>query len=135
MDQAGDIFLNTSLTEAFCMAIVEAASCGLLVVSTNVGGVPEVLPARMRLLAEPTPASLLAAVRQAIAKVDATPIDRQQQHEEVWMICTKLACASKSCNSVAAKQNKLRGHVQLRQRAMWSAGVPDVQLVSHCSTH
>ena len=24
----GDIFLNTSLTEAFCMAIVEAASCG-----------------------------------------------------------------------------------------------------------
>ena len=32
----GDIFLNTSLTEAFCMAIVEAASCGLLVVSTKV---------------------------------------------------------------------------------------------------
>ena len=24
----GQIFLNTSLTEAFCMAIVEAASCG-----------------------------------------------------------------------------------------------------------
>lgn len=24
----GDIFLNTSLTEAYCMAIVEAASCG-----------------------------------------------------------------------------------------------------------
>merc|ERR1719268_449549 len=40
----GDIFLNTSLTEAFCMAIVEAASCGLLVVSTKVGGIPEVLP-------------------------------------------------------------------------------------------
>jgi phosphatidylinositol glycan class A protein len=31
----GDIFLNTSLTEAFCIAIVEAASCGLLVVSTR----------------------------------------------------------------------------------------------------
>ncbi len=40
----GHIFLNTSLTEAFCIAIVEAASCGLFVVSTNVGGVPEVLP-------------------------------------------------------------------------------------------
>lgn len=24
----GDIFLNTSLTEAYCMAIVEAVSCG-----------------------------------------------------------------------------------------------------------
>ena len=38
----GDIFINASLTEAFCMAIVEAASVGLLVVSTAVGGVPEV---------------------------------------------------------------------------------------------
>ena len=28
----GDIFLNTSLTEAFCMAIVEAVACGLTVV-------------------------------------------------------------------------------------------------------
>ena len=24
----GDIFLNTSLTDAFCIAIIEAASCG-----------------------------------------------------------------------------------------------------------
>lgn len=38
----GQIFVNASLTEAFCMAIVEAASVGLLVVSTKVGGVPEV---------------------------------------------------------------------------------------------
>ncbi len=37
----GDIFINASLTEAFCCAIVEAASVGLLVVSTAVGGVPE----------------------------------------------------------------------------------------------
>lgn len=49
----GDIFLNTSLTEAFCMAIVEAASCGLYVVSTNVGGIPEVLPSHMIKYAEP----------------------------------------------------------------------------------
>ena len=40
----GHIFLNTSLTEAFCMAILEGASCGLQVVSTCVGGIPEVLP-------------------------------------------------------------------------------------------
>lgn len=31
----------SSLTEAFCIAILEAASCGLLTVSTRVGGVPE----------------------------------------------------------------------------------------------
>ncbi len=28
----GDIFLNTSLTEAFCIAIVEAASCGCVLI-------------------------------------------------------------------------------------------------------
>ena len=39
----GQIFLNASLTEAFCMAIVEAASVGLKIVSTRVGGVPEVI--------------------------------------------------------------------------------------------
>lgn len=38
----GHIFVNASLTEAFCMALLEAASVGLLVVSTAVGGVPEV---------------------------------------------------------------------------------------------
>ncbi len=27
----GDIFLNTSLTEAFCIAIVEAACCGYVI--------------------------------------------------------------------------------------------------------
>ena len=50
----GNIFLNTSLTEAFCIAIVEAASCGLQVVSTRVGGIPEVLPPDLIILATPT---------------------------------------------------------------------------------
>uniref|UniRef100_A0A915PRN2 phosphatidylinositol N-acetylglucosaminyltransferase n=1 Tax=Setaria digitata TaxID=48799 RepID=A0A915PRN2_9BILA len=53
----GQIFLNTSLTEAFCMSIVEAASCGLHVVSTRVGGIPEVLPKQFILLEEPEPDS------------------------------------------------------------------------------
>lgn len=39
----GDVFLNCSLTESFCIANLEAACCGLYVVSTDVGGVPEVL--------------------------------------------------------------------------------------------
>jgi phosphatidylinositol glycan class A protein len=38
----GHIFLNCSLTESFCIALLEAASCGLFVVSCRVGGVPEV---------------------------------------------------------------------------------------------
>ena len=39
----GSIFLNTSLTESFGTAIVEAACTGLFVVSTRVGGVPELI--------------------------------------------------------------------------------------------
>lgn len=49
----GHIFLNCSLTESFCMALLEAASCGLHVVSTKVGGVPEVLPPSMIKFAQP----------------------------------------------------------------------------------
>ena len=51
--QRGHIFLNTSLTESFCLSMLEAASCGLLVVSTDVGGIPEVLPAGMAYMAKP----------------------------------------------------------------------------------
>ncbi|KAJ5070951.1 n-acetylglucosaminyl-phosphatidylinositol biosynthetic protein [Anaeramoeba ignava] len=62
----GDIFLNTSLTEAFCIAIVEAASCGLFVVSTAVGGVPEVLPSHMIKFAKPDAEQLAQAVIDSI---------------------------------------------------------------------
>lgn len=63
----GHIFLNTSLTEAYCMAIVEAASCGLQVVSTKVGGIPEVLPPDLIYLVEPTVPALLDGLDAAIA--------------------------------------------------------------------
>ncbi|VZH87189.1 unnamed protein product [Fusarium fujikuroi] len=43
----GHIYLHPSLTEAFGTVIVEAASCGLYVVCTQVGGIPEVLPSHM----------------------------------------------------------------------------------------
>lgn len=55
----GHIFLNTSLTESFCIAILEAACCGLLVVTTDVGGVPEVLPPHMGYLAKPDEKSII----------------------------------------------------------------------------
>uniref|UniRef100_V5HA01 Putative n-acetylglucosaminyltransferase complex n=2 Tax=Ixodes ricinus TaxID=34613 RepID=V5HA01_IXORI len=62
----GDIFLNASLTEAFCMAIVEACACGLQVVSTRVGGVPEVLPPDLIWLCDPSVGGLLEGLENAI---------------------------------------------------------------------
>ncbi|KAK8405849.1 hypothetical protein O3P69_001968 [Scylla paramamosain] len=62
----GHIFLNTSLTEAFCIAICEAVCSGLQVVSTNVGGIPEVLPAHLIHLAHPNVESLTEKLELAI---------------------------------------------------------------------
>lgn len=62
----GHLFLNCSLTEAFCIAILEAVSCGLFVVSTRVGGVPEVLPEHMIKYAEPNAADIVEALSDAI---------------------------------------------------------------------
>ncbi|CEL95811.1 unnamed protein product [Vitrella brassicaformis CCMP3155] len=76
----GHIFLNSSLTEAFCIAIIEAAACGLLVVSTRVGGVPEVLPEDMMRLAEPNAASIVGVLGEAIHRapnIDAFEHNRQ----------------------------------------------------------
>lgn len=49
----GSIFMNTSLTESFGIAILEAACAGLYVVSTRVGGIPEILPEDMISFANP----------------------------------------------------------------------------------
>eukprot|EP00240_Pyramimonas_obovata_P004562 CAMPEP_0118959672 /NCGR_PEP_ID=MMETSP1169-20130426/63250_1 /TAXON_ID=36882 /ORGANISM="Pyramimonas obovata, Strain CCMP722" /LENGTH=408 /DNA_ID=CAMNT_0006907811 /DNA_START=629 /DNA_END=1852 /DNA_ORIENTATION=+ len=77
----GQLFLNMSLTEAFCIALLEAASCGLLVVSTRVGGVPEVLPAHMLLLAPPCAEALEGAVSEALDRLPH--VDPLQLHHEV----------------------------------------------------
>jgi phosphatidylinositol N-acetylglucosaminyltransferase subunit A len=65
----GHIFLNTSVTEAFCIAALEAASAGLLVVTTNVGGCPEILPEDLLYLAEPNVPALYKMLEKAIADV------------------------------------------------------------------
>lgn len=72
--RSGHIFLNTSLTEAYCMAIVEAASCGLQVVSTRVGGIPEVLPSNLITL---TDASIDALYVGLVTAIET--IQRQRQ--------------------------------------------------------
>lgn len=71
----GHIFLNTSLTESFCIAILEAACCGLLVVSTDVGGVPEVLPPNMAYLAKPDEKSIIRQLGKAIRNVKDVPTE------------------------------------------------------------
>ncbi|KAJ3283158.1 hypothetical protein HDU79_009295 [Rhizoclosmatium sp. JEL0117] len=79
----GHIFLNTSLTEAFCIAIVEAACCGLLVVSTKVGGIPEVLPDHMIVFSEPDQDDLVSSIQIAIDRMKTNPPDPYKLHHEI----------------------------------------------------
>eukprot|EP00601_Ochromonadales_sp_CCMP2298_P022804 CAMPEP_0173323156 /NCGR_PEP_ID=MMETSP1143-20121109/30378_1 /TAXON_ID=483371 /ORGANISM="non described non described, Strain CCMP2298" /LENGTH=410 /DNA_ID=CAMNT_0014267125 /DNA_START=1 /DNA_END=1230 /DNA_ORIENTATION=- len=67
----GHIFLNCSLTEV----------CGLFVVSTKVGGVPEVLPPSMIKFAEPDADALCLALVEAVSI--SRRIVPQQLHERV----------------------------------------------------
>ncbi|KAK0416017.1 hypothetical protein QR680_012251 [Steinernema hermaphroditum] len=80
----GQIFLNTSLTEAFCMAIVEAASCGLYVVTTKVGGIPEVLPEGFASTATPIPQLLCDALSEAIKMRESGELmDPTERHKAI----------------------------------------------------
>ena len=76
--QQADLFLNASLTEAFCIAILEAVSCGLRVVATRVGGVPEILPQDLIAFVAPLPHDLTEAV---VAAVEAVRAERPQEPE------------------------------------------------------
>ncbi|ROV97420.1 hypothetical protein VMCG_06930 [Cytospora schulzeri] len=79
----GHIYLHPSLTEAFGTVIVEAASCGLYVVCTQVGGIPEVLPGYMTQFAKPEEDDLVAATGRAIADIRSNKIRTERFHGEI----------------------------------------------------
>lgn len=79
----GHIYLHPSLTEAFGTVIVEAASCGLYVVCTQVGGIPEVLPSHMTTFAKPEEDDLVLVTSKAIEAVRAGKVRTEKFHEQV----------------------------------------------------
>jgi len=81
--QQGSVFLNTSLTEAFGIAILEAACAGLYVVSTRVGGVPEILPEDMISFAAPTADDVFRAMSEAIAHIAQGEHDPHRAHQRI----------------------------------------------------
>lgn len=79
----GQIYLHPSLTEAFGTVIVEAASCGLYVVCTRVGGIPEVLPHYMTTFAKPEEDDIVMQTRKAIAALRSNSIRTEKFHDIV----------------------------------------------------
>jgi len=119
----GDIFLNTSLTEAFCMAIVEAVACGLTVVSTGVGGIPEVLPPRFIYLVQPNLDSILKGIYQAIE--DLVGGRRPSAGE-----CNRFVRSAYCWRNVAGRTENVYNTIKTRQtptlakkvRNLWECG-------------
>jgi phosphatidylinositol glycan class A protein len=82
----GHIYLHPSLTEAFGTVLVEAASCGLYVVCTRVGGIPEVLPQHMTTFAKPEEDDLVLATGKAIAALRSNRVRTDRFHDQVKMM-------------------------------------------------
>ncbi|TRY52261.1 Glycosyl transferase family 1/GPI anchor biosynthesis related protein [Cryptosporidium tyzzeri] len=81
--QRGHIFLNTSLTEAFGISIIEAASCGLLVVSSNVGGIPEILPQEFLRLSNPSISNMVNELKIAVNIIREGKFDPYSSHKKI----------------------------------------------------
>lgn len=93
----GDIYLHTTLTEAFGTVLVEAASCGLLIVTTHVGGIPEVLPDHMTVYAmETSVSSLVNATSKAIALFKSGQVDTSTFHSEIEQMYDWLDIAKRT---------------------------------------
>ena len=86
------------------MAIVEAASCGLQVVSTRVGGIPEVLPSNLIILTEPNVDSVLKGLHLAIKR---QLLHRQQCTNNGFIKNGSVNLSHNNCNS-SSTYNKVK---------------------------
>ena len=119
----GHIYLNPSLTEAFGTVIVEAASCGLYVVTTQVGGIPEVLPAHMTRFAKPDEDDLVLASTKAIEALRLGKVRTERFHDQVKMMYSWADVALRTERvydgiTGAISEQEFYG---LHPRASWSA--------------
>ncbi len=102
----GHIFLSTSLTEGFCMVLLEAVSCGLLAVTTRVGGVVELLPHHMLEFSEPEPRALADAVARGVDRLLAG--DAPSYHDEVVAMYSWTEVARKTLGVYAVATRAAR---------------------------
>lgn len=121
----GHIFLNTSLTEAYCMAIVEAASCGLQVVSTSVGGIPEVLPDSLIILTEPESDSIYKGVLEAIKRL--------QIYQQKYMSCEQHL--NNSNNTTTSHIENIAKNIKTDEYALTIKNKNKVQKCSEISSY
>jgi phosphatidylinositol glycan class A protein len=122
----GHIYLHPSLTEAFGTVIVEAASCGLYVVCTRVGGIPEVLPMHMTAFAKPEEDDIVAVTGTAIASIRGGRVRTERFHELVssmysWTDVAKRTERVYDGITGFLSQEEFYGHDPEPENGDWSA--------------
>jgi len=99
----GSVFLNCSLTESFCIAILEAACAGLMVVSTRVGGVPEVLPDDMIRFPAPNAPSVVDGLVDALEEALQVQVDPMRNHRRLSEMYSWRSVAMRTVDQVYDK--------------------------------
>lgn len=87
-----DVFINLSTSEGVPVSIMEALSCDISIVATNVGGTNEVVTSETGILvsANPTPQEVADAVRKCI-EIDLAPRDYWEKHFDAEVNYSKFA--------------------------------------------
>lgn len=99
----GDIFVLSSDYEGMPMSIIEAMAAGLPVVSTAVGGVPDLVEDGKNGLLTPCDAQSLA---EALLRLVETPTLRQTQSQSAQKRSTQFSSKSMASTYLAVYQNK-----------------------------
>lgn len=83
--QAIDVFINASSTEGTPVAVMEATSCGIPIIATNVGGNPEIVSERNGIVisANPSPEEIAQAILKMIDNPEISQSMRQESRK-VW---------------------------------------------------
>lgn len=95
---AFDIYVSSSVKEGLPYSIMEAMAAGLPIVSTNVGGIPELLNAECGILVEP---KNVYSIASELEKIIADPLYRKKLGENA----KKFAQSEFSFNAMLYKTN------------------------------
>lgn len=80
-----DIFMNTSSSEGIPVTIMEVQSCGIPIIATSVGGIPEIVSENVGVLLSenPTPSEIASAICKLLADPKKF-MEKKQKSKKNW---------------------------------------------------
>lgn len=110
-----DIYVQPSLWEGLCMTVVEAMACGLPVIASNVGGIPEsVIEGRNGFLVPPKDKFILA---EKIQQLVENPSLRIEMGRQARVIAEEQYSLAKMCEVI---ENSLDELIKTKLKSEWN---------------